>query len=245
VNEKCGEGTITHNEAGTNNSGTSLVGWPRYEALGRNVTEVFIFEKEGSVVPARGWLDHALQQGIPIRFDDGHFLKARNGKKLPVSGSVSPIRDDDNTKTGWVIVFRDVSALLEAKNEKRRIEEKMREAQRLKSLGAALLESEKQILAVSEAERRRIGADLHDNPTLLSWPIILHQSCVRTDLSTVRHQVPPRSLYRCKIHRPSLTVSLATPIECASICFAIFPGGVSEPKGNFSTLSAYALTKYR
>jgi hypothetical protein len=30
------------------------------------------------------------------------------------------------------------------------------------------------------------------------------------------------------------------PIECASICFAIFPGGVSEPKGNFSTLSVYA-----
>jgi hypothetical protein len=49
----------------------------------------------------------------------------------------------------------------------------------------------------------------------------------------------------CKIHRPNLTIRLATPIECASICFAIFPGGVSEPKGKLATLSAYTLTKYR
>jgi hypothetical protein len=48
-----------------------------------------------------------------------------------------------------------------------------------------------------------------------------------------------------KTHRPNFTISLATPIECVSISFAIFPGGASEPKGNFSTLSAYTLTKYR
>jgi hypothetical protein len=53
------------------------------------------------------------------------------------------------------------------------------------------------------------------------------------------------SFFSPKIHRPNLTISLATPIECVSICFAIFPGGVSQPKGNFSTLSAYTLTKYR
>ena len=41
-----------------------------------------------------------------------------------------------------------------------------------------------------------------------------------------------------QIHRQNLTISLAAPTECASICFAIFPGGVSEPKGKFSTLSA-------
>jgi hypothetical protein len=48
-----------------------------------------------------------------------------------------------------------------------------------------------------------------------------------------------------KTYRPNFTISLAMPIECVSICFAIFPGGVSEPKGNFSTLSAYTFTKYR
>jgi hypothetical protein len=44
---------------------------------------------------------------------------------------------------------------------------------------------------------------------------------------------------------PELYHQLGTPIECVSICFAFFPGGVSEPKGNFSTLSAYTFTKYR
>lgn len=41
-----------------------------------------------------------------------------------------------------------------------------------------------------------------------------------------------------KIHRQNLTIILAAPTECVSICFAIFPGGVSEPKGNLSTLIA-------
>ena len=184
--DSIGDGVIATELEGNikfiNPAAQELVGWPRYEALGRNVTEVFVFEKEGSIVPARGWLDHAFQRGVPIRFDEGHFLKARDGKRFQVSGSVSAIRDDDSINTGWVIIFRDVSALLEAKNERKRIEEKMREAQRLESLAAALLESEKQILAVSEGERRRIGADLHDNvgQELTAIELLCHS--VREDL---------------------------------------------------------------
>jgi hypothetical protein len=55
----------------------------------------------------------------------------------------------------------------------------------------------------------------------------------------------PAQFLRCRIHRPNLTISLATPMECASIWFAIFLAAVSEPKGSFSTLSANTLTKYR
>jgi hypothetical protein len=39
-------------------------------------------------------------------------------------------------------------------------------------------------------------------------------------------------------YRPNLTISLATPRECCSICSTIFAGGTSEPAGNLSTLSA-------
>jgi hypothetical protein len=68
-------------------------------------------------------------------------------------------------------------------------------------------------------------------------------SMIRLGDEDVRDGKPPFS--SPKIHRASFTISLATPIECVSICFAIFPGGVSEPKSNFSRLSAYTLTKYR
>ena len=130
-------------------------------ALGRNVAEVFVLEKEGTNVPVPAWLDHAFQQGAPVHFDDGHCLKARDGRKFPANGSVSAIHDDGNINTGWVIIFRDVSALIEAKNERKRLEDKMREAQRLGSLGAALLESEKQIFGSERgrtpAHRRRFA----------------------------------------------------------------------------------------
>jgi hypothetical protein len=67
---------------------------------------------------------------------------------------------------------------------------------------------------------------------------------LQTYAFTIRKKRKP-SFSNSKIHRPNFTISLATPIECASICFDIFPGEVSETKGSFSTLSAYTFTKYR
>jgi PAS domain S-box-containing protein len=42
----------------------------------------------------------------PFRFIDGTVLSVRDSGKLPVKGSLSPIRGDDNTINGVVILFR-------------------------------------------------------------------------------------------------------------------------------------------
>jgi hypothetical protein len=39
-------------------------------------------------------------------------------------------------------------------------------------------------------------------------------------------------------HLPYFAVNCAKPIECSSISLANFAGGTSEPRDNFSTLSA-------
>jgi hypothetical protein len=62
---------------------------------------------------------------------------------------------------------------------------------------------------------------------------------------TIRKKKRETVILQPETHRPNFTISWATSIECASICFAILPGRVSEPKGNFPTLSAYTFTKYR
>ena len=107
----------------------ALTGWLSHMALGRDVTDVFILEKGGENVSVTGLLNQALQKGAGIYIEEGHFLKARDGRKFPVDDSISVIRDDDDKITGWVIVFRDVSARLDAEQKRICLEEKMREAQ--------------------------------------------------------------------------------------------------------------------
>jgi PAS domain S-box-containing protein len=74
----------------------------------------------------------------------------RDGSLVDVSLTVSPIKDPSGRIIGASKIARDIS-------------ERKKSEQLLFAAHAALLESERQIVAVSEAERRRIGADLHDN----------------------------------------------------------------------------------
>ena len=74
----------------------------------------------------------------------------KDGRKVQVSLTVSPIKDSSGRIVGASKIARDIS-------------ERKRSEGLLRAAAAALLKSEKQVVAVSEEERRRIGADLHDN----------------------------------------------------------------------------------
>jgi hypothetical protein len=55
--------------------------------------------------------------GVSIQSDDGNFLKARDGRKFPVSGSGSAIRDDDNINSGWDTIFCDAPVSVRVEDE--------------------------------------------------------------------------------------------------------------------------------
>ena len=111
-----------------------MTGWIRDTALGRDIIDVFALERHGRHISVADLLALALREGAAIYLKSGHFLVVRDGRKLRVADSIALIRDEREAITGWVINFRDVTAVIEAELEEKRLEQKTNEAQRLQTL---------------------------------------------------------------------------------------------------------------
>jgi PAS domain S-box-containing protein len=128
-----------------NRGAERLFGYRAWEALGRSI--LFL------IPPERRCEEDSILSMIAAGEHVGNYETVRlrrDGSLVDVSLTVSPIKDASGEIIGVSKIARDIS-------------ERKKSEQLLLAAYAALLESERQIVAVSEAERRRIGADLHDN----------------------------------------------------------------------------------
>lgn len=99
--------TDTHNRIILlNRTAEKLTGWTHHEAFGKPLAEIF----------------------KPERQNGGWFLLSLSGDKIPIEYKTAPIHDKDNEFIGSVILFQDIA-------EKQKIENELRKAQRLESLG--------------------------------------------------------------------------------------------------------------
>jgi diguanylate cyclase (GGDEF)-like protein/PAS domain S-box-containing protein len=87
-----------------------MTGWPRQEASGLPMAEVFRILDAGnrSVIPNP--MEIALGQDRTVHLPSNCILIRRDGFEIPIEDSVAPIHDREGQATGAVIVFRDVSA---------------------------------------------------------------------------------------------------------------------------------------
>ncbi|HEY2343986.1 MAG TPA: response regulator [Chthoniobacteraceae bacterium] len=118
-----------------NGMAEAITGWSRREAIGGLVEEVFVVSASGAPNESVRLVQQALHEGESNAFGEGRLLQTRNGRLIQVEDSIAPIREDDGHITGCVVVFRDASKRRESEEERRRLQEGMREAQRLESLG--------------------------------------------------------------------------------------------------------------
>ena len=134
-----GDGVIATDSEGritfVNAMAEAVSGWTRGAALGRHLAEVFAITTAGGADETFDLLSRAMTDGVTITLGEGRRLRTRDGRLVPVDDSLAPIRDDHGRITGCVVIFRDNTANLEAEKERRRLEVKMLEAQRLESLG--------------------------------------------------------------------------------------------------------------
>ncbi len=105
-----------------NAAARSLTGWGEEEALGRELAEVYRIAPTASPADATEAGPSEGTVAAPRR------LLSRGGAEYAVADTVAPIRQDDGTVRGEVLVFRDVTETLRFDQERQRV-------QKLESVG--------------------------------------------------------------------------------------------------------------
>ncbi len=108
-----GDGVVSIDASGNitfiNAVAAELSGWDPDAAAGRPIEDVLVFLREDTGEPVENPVRKALRTGGIVVFDDPTVLVAKNGRTIVIDDSASPIRDDDDSIVGAVLIFRDVS----------------------------------------------------------------------------------------------------------------------------------------
>ena len=127
-----GEGVITTDRQGVivlmNESAEALTGWPRGEAVGRDVTEVFcaLDEEVGNTCSSPVEMVIESGQATPPSISN-KVLLTKGGEKRLIADSASPVCHVDGSILGAVLVFRDIA-------DERKLEEERLRLRKLESI---------------------------------------------------------------------------------------------------------------
>ena len=86
-----------------------LTGWAGADARGRSLDEVLRIVNEETRQPVESPVARVLREGRVVGLANHTVLLARGGTERPIADSGAPIRDEDGSLTGVVLVFRDQS----------------------------------------------------------------------------------------------------------------------------------------
>jgi diguanylate cyclase (GGDEF)-like protein/PAS domain S-box-containing protein len=92
-----------------NSVAEKLLGWPRGEAKGLPLVEVFrIIDGKTRLAPARNPMELAMDENRPVGLAANSVLVRRDGAEIAIEDSAAPIRGRDGEVIGAVMVFHDV-----------------------------------------------------------------------------------------------------------------------------------------
>ena len=86
-----------------------LTGWKEAEAQGKLISEVFRIMQEGSDIAVENPVVKVLQSGTIVGLANHTDLVRRDGKRIPIDDSASPVKTADGSISGVVLIFRDIS----------------------------------------------------------------------------------------------------------------------------------------
>jgi PAS domain S-box-containing protein len=125
-----------------NSVGELLTGWSAQDAMGRPLVDVFRIIDEHSREAIENPTAKVLRTGYVQGLANHTVLISRDGRERPIADSASPIRSDDGTVLGVVVVFHDAS-------EQRRAEMAIAQHRQwlqttLESIGDAVIATDRQ-----------------------------------------------------------------------------------------------------
>ena len=95
-----------------------LTGWGSDEAQGNPIAQIFRIVNEYSRAPVENPVERVLEQGVIVGLANHTLLLSRDGREISIEDSAAPVRDNEGSLQGCVIVFRDVT-------EKRKLEQRI------------------------------------------------------------------------------------------------------------------------
>ncbi|RVT85098.1 PAS domain S-box protein [Inhella crocodyli] len=111
--ESIGDAVITTDQAAKvtwlNPVAERLTGWPKAEASGRHLDEVFQIVNEATRLPAKNPVLTCLSEGKIVGLANHTVLLARDGQEYGIEDSAAPIRRPGGEVLGAVLVFHDVT----------------------------------------------------------------------------------------------------------------------------------------
>jgi PAS domain S-box-containing protein len=93
-----------------NPTAEQLLGWTNQDAAGRSLNDIFQIINERTRLPADDPCQKVLQTGRVVGLANHTVLISRDGTERPIDDSAAPIRDEQGTVRGVVVVFRDATA---------------------------------------------------------------------------------------------------------------------------------------
>jgi PAS domain S-box-containing protein len=126
-----GDAVIATDAAGCitriNATAERLTGWPKADALGRPLQQVFRIFNPHTGAAVNNPVQAVLERGEVIGLANDTLLEGRHGVAVQIADSAAPIRTADGRITGVVLVFSDVS-------ERYRAQQALRERERQLSI---------------------------------------------------------------------------------------------------------------
>jgi PAS domain S-box-containing protein len=141
-----GDAVIATDTAGRvtfmNGVAEQLTGWPRADALGARITDVFAIVNEDSREPVDDPVTKVLALGQVVGLANHTLLRARDGTERPIDDSGAPIVDGRGRLHGVVLVFRDVTDMRRAQRQQEQARRGAEAANRAKDEFLATLSHE-------------------------------------------------------------------------------------------------------
>ena len=119
-----------------------LTGWTASDAIGKDLDAVLPIRDERAREPSLNPVQRVLETGRSQGLAEPAILHAKNGVEWPIDDIAAPIRDDQDTVRGVVMVFRDVTQRRIDEHERERLNQELRDNDARKDEFLAMLAHE-------------------------------------------------------------------------------------------------------
>jgi PAS domain S-box-containing protein len=116
----------------------NLTGWDEAEAVGKPLEDVFHIINEQTGERAENPVARVLREGTVVGLANHTVLVAKDGTQRPIADSGAPMKDEEETIIGTVMVFRDI---IEHRRAEAALERRVAELSALNAVAAIVTES--------------------------------------------------------------------------------------------------------